>query len=110
MDLQEVDNLVAKKLFGWKDQDGQLMPPSFFVPRGSTPARMLPPKYSSDPKEAQKVWEKMVEYGGDKYDKFLAALPSLVAQRVETNRKIRYPGELVPPLEICQAALKALGA
>ena len=109
MSPTEIDSLLAAKLFGWKMQDNQLMPPQYYVPRGTTAAVMSPPKYSTDAAEARKVWDKMVELGGDKYDRFLEGMPNLVAQRAQPGQKIRHPGELIPPIEICQAAIKALG-
>lgn len=108
MSPSEIDNLLAAKLFGWKMQGDQLMPPQYYVPRGTTAASMTPPKYSSEPIEARKVWDKVVEMGGDKYDRFLSEMPNLVAQRVQPGQKIRHPGELIPPMEICMAAIKAL--
>lgn len=104
----ETDFAIAKELFGWKERDGQLMPPGYFIARGKTSSRMTPPNYSSDRVQAQKVWERMAEMGDVKFERFLAEMPSLVAGKAVVGQTNRQPGGMVAAQEICSAALKAL--
>ena len=67
-----------------------------------------PVPYSTETGASQLVWDKMTEQSPDIYQKFLDGMPSFIAREVERGRSIEFLCQVIPPVEICLAALAVL--
>jgi len=99
-----LDALVAEVVMGWKDVRRESGGTGY---RGRKPGRLgrfrsarVPP-YSTEPREAAALGPRLHALGrGDRFGKELAKFAHAKGM----------PAEWAPPVELCRAALKAVGA
>lgn len=122
MTPREIDKLIGVKVFNWRYvegysleyKEGEGISKAYGPNRGyyqwPNGERVIHiPKYSEDPDDAREVSLIMQSIGGETYEKYFSNLPVQIAQeKVLGANTPNMPGP--SPLEICMAALIAVGA
>lgn len=106
---RELDAMITEKAMGWTTVDvpGSGKWRTSADKTISCPVEICPP-YSTDWNEAMKVRDKVLSMGPEKTTVFLENLNTLVARK--KSGPVQDCWLYVEPFDICQAALKAVGA